>query len=68
MGQVLARFVMWGFIVASVWYLAREYGTHQPTKVQQQGMEDAARHYRTFQEAAHIQAGGDLPQISTKEH
>ncbi len=47
-GQILARVLMWGFIIASVWYFSQQYRDSSPTPGQQQAMLDAARHYSEY--------------------
>ena len=51
-GQILARVLMWGFILASVWYFSQQYRDSSPTPAQEQAMLDAARHYSEYQQKA----------------
>jgi predicted negative regulator of RcsB-dependent stress response len=44
-GLVLARLVMWGFIIGMVWYFSQQYRQSSPTPEQEQSMREAARLY-----------------------
>jgi predicted negative regulator of RcsB-dependent stress response len=44
-GLVLARLVMWGFIIGMVWYFSQQYRQSNPTPEQEQSMREAARLY-----------------------
>jgi len=58
MGRTLVRALMWAFIIAAVWALARNV-PNRPDEQQREGMLDAARRYQT--EQAKIQRKEDDP-------
>jgi len=48
-GQVLARVLMWGFIIAAALYFSQQYRNSSPTPAQEQAMLEAARAYSEYQ-------------------
>ena len=59
MGQVLARIVMWGVIIAMVWYFAQQWNKGAPSEQEQQKMMEAARSYQEYKAQLHEQEAGE---------
>jgi predicted negative regulator of RcsB-dependent stress response len=60
-GLVLARLVMWGFIIGMVWYFSQQYRQSSPTPEQEQAMREAARLYSEHVRGADQDASGPAP-------
>ncbi len=49
-GQILARLLMWGFIIAAAWYFSQQYRNTSPTPEQESSMQEAARMYSEYKQ------------------
>jgi len=62
MGQVLARILMWGIIIALVWYFAQQWNQSAPSEQQHQAMMEAARSYQEYKaQQGQNDGGGSVP-------
>ena len=64
MGQVLARILMWGIIIAMVWYFAQQWNRGAPSEQEHQAMMEAARSYQEYK--AQLQQNEDGESVSPK--
>ena len=61
MGQVLARILMWGIIIALVWYFAQQWNRGAPSEQEHEAMMDAARSYREYRAQLQQQDSESIP-------
>ena len=59
MGQVLARILMWGIIIAMVWYFAQQWNRSAPSEQEHQAMMEAARSYQEYKAQLQQKEGGE---------